>query len=142
MSLLSYIFLPLLFPLSRPSDLFRLHLPHCWMTHILRTTSFFCHSSISPIGISFFLPLSIPYCLPTFPRSDQALGSFPRGLAMHPHSSPRHTLSDHTRTFSSTVITSTEMFAPRPPLTHSIRRSFADTWGFNVGHNTHTVLPS
>ena len=96
---LSYIFPPLrsLFLSSHPSDLFRLHLPDCWMTHIVQMPLFPSPPDL-PQQHFTLLPLSIPYRLLTFLRS--SLG--PRsGLAvllllLTPHT-PSPTLSSEHR---------------------------------------------
>ena len=99
---LSYIFTPPsslpLFPSSH-SDLFRLHLPHRWMTHLVQTPPFPCLADFAHRDL-------------TAPRS--GLGFFSR-LAVHSllltPPLPLHTLRYSLRTLVSTITTPLEMFA-------------------------------
>lgn len=78
---LSYIFTPPsslpLFPSSH-SDLFRLHLPHRWMTHLVQTPLFPCLADfahrdlIPPIRSWVFLKTGCPFSSPHPPPSPAA----------------------------------------------------------------------
>ena len=98
-----------------------------------RTNTFFI--DILPIGISPPSALSIPYCLLTLrPGSSRP--------AVHPDSPPRHKHPDLDPSFDRDH--TSRSVCPLSHLVehHNMRTSLANTPSSNLGHPTHTVLPS